>query len=404
MGISRRPTLIALLAILGCLAGGLPSSSAAPGVNGRRIKIGIHAPVTGAVPLPSDSVDRAARLYWRWLRHKDQTINRRNVRVVLRNDQSNPSTAVAVCKELVEEHNVFLLAGTLQSGLPYQSHACARYAESVGVPYVALGGQEGIVRSFNRYFAITATLRKQARLLADLFVERLRGRRRTNGVVWINDPAFAGAHNAFARALERRNADVDYDRTVARNAGTTEARLIVEEMRLAEVDNVFFIHTPIFFLNVLKQADTQGFEPRWTGVGPGIGGNDEVARTACGGGATLDGAKFLSALPAFLDRDRFDRRHDRAMNAIYPQSEGNDTTWLGWATSKALRKMLERPGRRLTRARFARRVERARIRTGILPTIRFRPRDHFGGRGVHVLTARCKDRRWHTTNAFVTDF
>ena len=404
MGIRRRLSLIAVIAILGCLAGNLPSSMATTGVSRRRIKIGIHAPITGAVPLSSSSVERGARLYWRWLRHEDQSINRRNVRVVLRNDQSNPSTAVAVCKEMVEDRNVFLLAGTLQSGLPGASHACARYAESVGVPYVSLGGPTALVRNFRRYFAITATLRRQARLLADMFVERLRGRRRTNGIVWIDDPFFSEPHDAFVSAMESRNAEVGYDRSLSRNAGTAEARAVVQEMQLAGVQNVFIIHTPIFFINVLKQANTQNFDPAWSGIGPGIGGNDQIPRTSCSDGDSVAGARFLSAVPAFVDRDDFDARHDRAMDAVYGGAAGDDTTWLGWATSKALRKMLAKPGRRLTRARFERTVERARIRTNILPKIRFRRSDHFGARGVHVLRANCTDGRWHTARAFVTDF
>ena len=404
MGIRRRLTLIAVIAILGCLAGDLPSSMATTGVSRRRIKIGIHAPITGAVPLASSSVEKGARLYWRWLRHQDRTIHRRNVRVVLRNDQSNPSTAVAVCKEMVEDRNVFLLAGTLQSGLPGASHACARYAESVGVPYVSLGGPTGVVRSFQRYFAITATLRRQARLLADMFIERLRARRRTNGVVWISDPYFSEAHDVFVSAMERRNAEIAYDRSLSHNAGTAEARMVVEEMRIAGVDSVFLIHTPIFFINVLKQANTQDYDPVWTGVGPGIGGNDQIPRTSCPDGDSLAGARFLSPTPAFGDRNDFDRRHDRAMDVLYGGAPGDNTTWLGWATSKALRKMLAKPGQRLTRARFEHTVERARIGTNVLPKIRFRRSDHFGARGVHVLRAECTDRRWHTARAFVTGF
>ena len=396
---------IALVAAAAATVAVLPSAAgSSPGVSKGTIKIGLHAPVTGAVPLPVESVDKGARVFWRWLRLKQQPINGRHVRVFIRNDQANPSTAVAVCKEMVEDDNVFLLAGTLQSGVPSASHACARYAESVGVPYVGLGGPRSNVRLLERYFALTATFRRQAHLLADLLVDRLRSGRRTNGIVWVNDSLSAEAHTAFLRAMEAKNADVHYDRSVSRNAGTTEARTIVQEMQLAGVENVFFFHTPVFFLNVLKQANTQNFDPTWTGIGPGIGGTDQIVNISCSDGNSVDGARFLSALPAFADRNAFDPRHDRAMNRIYPNAGKNDVTWLGWATSKALRRMLKAPGRRLTRARFERSVERMRVRTGILPGIRFRPSDHFGGRGVHMLRASCSDRRWHTAGRFITDF
>lgn len=390
----------AVCALVGAL---LPSAvGAAPGVTRRTIKIGVHAPITGAVPLPSESVDRAARVFWRWLRLNDRRVNGRNVRVILRNDQTSPATAVAACKEMVEDLNVFMLAGTIQSGVPYQAEACARYAESVGVPYVSLGMRKGLFNGFDRYFAISKTYRGQVRLLADYFADQLQARGDTNGFVY-SSATDRETTTGFTNAMSRRDVPVSFVRSIPKNAGTSEARLVVQEMQAAGVQNVFFHHTPIFFMNVLKQADTAGFRPQWTGIDSGATRSDQVVDVSCAGGVSIDGARFLSPLPAFVDRDGFDRRHDRAMRRIYG-APGDSVTWLGWATSKALKKMLEQPGRRLTRARFERTVERSRIRTGILPSARFRPWDHFGGRAMHLLKAECSDRRWHTARRFVRDF
>ncbi len=358
--------------------------------------------MSGAVPLPNDSADRAARLFWRWLRARNRQIHGRNVSVVLRNDQTNPSQAVAVCKEMVEQERVFAL-GSLPAGLPYQIEACARYAESVGVPYVSLGVGRDFLENFDRYFAVSKTYPAQARLLADLFADRLRARREINGIVYSDSASMREPVAAFKRALDRRNVNLDYERSVSHMGGTTEARLVVEELRLAGVENVFFLHNPMFFLNVLKQADTQGYSPQWTGIDTGIPNRDVVVETSCDGGGSIDGARFLTPIPAYADRDSFDPRHDRAMRLIYG-SRGDVTTWMGWSLSKAIRRMLEKPGRKLTRARFERTVERSRIRTGILPQVRFRRDDHFGGRGIHLLRAECSDQRWHTARRFVNDF
>ena len=401
-----RSTFSKLIALTAACAVGLSllpaASSASPGVSGRIIRIGIHGPVTGAAPLPDDSAGRAARVYWRWLRANDRAINGRQVRVMLRNDQTNPSQAVAVCKEMVEEKRVFALA-SLPAGMPYQAEACARYAESVGVPYVSLGIMQQRLNRFERYFAVSAPYGRQGRLLADYFLDGLKARRETNGIVFPSATSWQEPIRAFKRAIERRGAEIAYERQVANNAGTSEARLIVEEMRLAGVENVFFIHTPLFFLNVLRQADTQDYSPQWTGIDSGIAHHDGVVNNGCEGGESIDRARFLSPIPAFADRDRFDRRHDRAMQRIYGSS-GDTTTWLGWAMSKALKRMLAEPGRKLTRARFERRVERSSFRTGVLPRVRFRPSDHFGGRAMHLLRADCSDSRWHTARRFVSDF
>lgn len=381
----------------------LPAAvSASPGIGRRTIRIGIHGPASGAVPLPNDTADEAAHLFWRWLRAKNRPINGRHVRVVLRNDQTNPSQAVAVCKEMVEEERVFLLA-SLPAALSDQAHACARYAESVGVPYISLGMIQDQFRMFELYFAVSRTYRGQAKLLADMFADRLRARRDVNGIVYSDSASSREPLAAFKRAMDRRNIDIAYERGVSHMAGASEARLVVEELMLAGVENVFFLHNPMFFMQVLNNANTRGYEPRWTGIDSGIAHRDVVAEAGCGGGSTVDGALFLSPIPAFHDRDSFDARHDRAMQRVYGAG-GDTTTWFGWALSKALKRMLQEPGRRLTRARFERRAERSRFRTGILPKVRFRPNDHFGGRGVHLLRADCSNERWHTARRFVSDF
>lgn len=404
--VGERGTLIrsmALAAVCAVAVSVLPAGvAAAPGVSRGTIRIGIHGPFSGAVPLPNDSADQAARVFWRWLRAKDHPINGRHVRVVLRNDQTNPAQAVAVCKEMVEGKRVFALA-SLPSALSDQIHACARYAESVGVPYISLGIIRDQLADFDRYFAVSATYPAQARLLADMFVDRLRARREVNGIVYSDAASSREPLAAFKRVLDRRNVEVAYERGVSHMAGTSEARLVVEELMLAGVENVYFLHNPMFFMQVLNNANTRGYEPVWTGIDSGIAHRDAVVESGCGGGDTLDGARFLSPIPAFLDRDTFDARHDRAMQRVYG-SGGDTTTWFGWSFSKALRRMLEKPGRKLTRPRFERRVERSAFRTGILPRVRFRPNDHFGGRGTHLLRADCTDSRWRTARRFVSDF
>jgi ABC-type branched-subunit amino acid transport system substrate-binding protein len=123
---------------------------AAPGVSRDTITIGLHAPLTGASPVPSDSVEKGKDLFFRWLESRGMDIGGRNVEVILRNDQFNPSTAVAVCKEMVEDEHVFMLMG-FQG--PDQMQACARYAASRDVPYVSPGSTTLALKELRNYFA-----------------------------------------------------------------------------------------------------------------------------------------------------------------------------------------------------------------------------------------------------------
>ncbi|MDQ4065296.1 MAG: ABC transporter substrate-binding protein, partial [Actinomycetota bacterium] len=208
--------------------------------------------------------------------------------------------------------------------------------------------------------------------------------------------------NRFEQAMTERNATVDYSRAVSRAAGAAEARVVVEEMKALGIDNAFALTSPVFFLQLLSEANTQDFHPLWTGIGLTMT-FDTVATVACRNDDTVR-ARFFSPYPAFADRDRFDPNFDRAVARFHSPRDADDFMWQLWAQSRILREMLERTGRRLTRNRFVSSVERSTIKTGIVPKLVYRPSDHFGGAAVHVLKLDCAQRRWVTNRAFVRDF
>jgi ABC-type branched-subunit amino acid transport system substrate-binding protein len=397
-----------LLTVLVLAAGVVPNAAGGtaerrPGVSRSEIKIGLHMPLTGAAPIASESASQGAEVYWKWLRQRGVKINGRYVRAILKNDNYNPSQAVAQCKELVEKDKVFMLAGIMQPTGVDQIQACARYAASVGVPYVSLGTSKIGLKGLPRYFAMTQTWARQGRMLADHLVSDLGARREKNGMLRHETPNTEDTHDAFVTAMSKKRAALDYDRAVSRNASQSEAQAVVAEMKAARIDNVFVLTSPVWFLQVLQAAENQNYRPLWVGIDGIAQSGDHVASVGCRNG-NLGRSHFLSALPAFANRDSFDKRHDRAMRKVY-EDPGDSITWLGWAGSKAIRKLLEGAGRRLTRARFAESVERRRnVRTGILPPFGFRPRDHFGGRGTHVLSVDCNEPRWVTVRRFVRNF
>jgi branched-chain amino acid transport system substrate-binding protein len=319
----------------------------------------------------------------------------RTVETVLKNDQYNPSTAVAVCKEMVEKDKVFLLSGSAGTD---QIQACARYAESVGVPYVSAGVTESLVSTFRTYFTTSTTYPDQAPLLVDYMKNKLGAAGEKNGMLFFDTASFKDAHDTFKAAASRAGVPISYDRQVSKNAGTSEARQVVQEMKLANIENVFVLTSPVWWLNVLKQADTQAFAPQWVGVGISMT-FDTVAAVGCGGGNSIDGSKFFSPFPAWVDRARYDTEFDKAYQQFYGNSgkASDDFVWLSWSGTKTIWQMLEATGKDPTREKFIYAVERLRnLRNGIGPTLNFSPTDHFGADSTYVSEARCSDRKWHT--------
>ena len=362
----------------------------------KTIVLGLHAPITGFAPIPSQSLGPASRIYWKWLRHQGRTINGHNVKVVLKNDNGNPSEAAKVCRRMVKEDGADVLAGVLHNAHgSVQSQVCARVAASLGVPYVSLGGTTPLVDNLSEYFAISMTFRAQGRSLANYFIEKMKGRSRRNGFVSFDTPHHREATNAFRRRLEARKGESTVERLIARTAGASEAQAVATELNAAGVQNVFVFTTPTFFVQLRQAADNQNFHPRWASLGITMTHDDDYLGIQCGGSGPFRG-RFFSPIPAFQDRDRYDKNFDRAAAELYPGTK-NEIMWQGWATAKQIAAMLRKAGRRFTTRNFIDGVEGAgRLGSGIMPGVRFTKKDHFGASSTHVLFPRCSDERWHT--------
>jgi branched-chain amino acid transport system substrate-binding protein len=373
---------------------GVPGGGDTTGVTSKTIKIGLHAPITGAAPVPQASFERGKDLYWEWLRRNNQSINGRDVVVVSRNDNYNPSQAVAVCQEMVEEEKVFMLFGLAGTD---QIQACARYAESVGVPYLSAGVTETGLTSLRTYFALWMSYKQQGPLLADMAVDKLGGRNKVNGMVRFQTPNFQDAHDSWVSAMGSRGARVSYDRAVPKTAGASDAQTVATELRQRGVDIVYILTSPSWFIQLANAAAQQGYRPQWIGAGI-TKGLDTVANVACRNQNSIQNARFLHPVPAFVDSNRFDPDFRRA-------GGNDDIQWGLWGGSKGVAALLRAPGKDLSRERFVYFAERMRsVRTGVLPPVSFSPTDHFGGSQMHLLRADCSNGRFVTEQAFVSNF
>jgi branched-chain amino acid transport system substrate-binding protein len=371
---------------------GGPTGGNTTGVSGSTIKIGIHAPITGAAPVPQSSFNSGKDLYWRYLKRIGKSIAGRDVEVVFRDDQYNPSHAVAVCKEMVQKEHVFALVGIAGTD---QIQACARYAASAGVPYLSAGVTQNGLTGLRNYFAMWMSYVQQGPLLADELVSTLGAKQKKNGMVWFQTPNFVDAHNSFISAMRSRRARVQYDRTVSKTASTADAQAVATQLKQLGIKNVYVLTSPKFFLELASAAATQNYRPQWVGLGITMGINT-VARVGCRNNA-IQGARFFSPYPGIADADRFDP-------AFHKAGGQDDIEWGLWGASKVIGRMLVAAGHNLTRERFVYFAERVGASTGVFPPVHFSPSDHFGGNAMHVLRANCKKDQWVTARAFVSHF
>lgn len=375
------------------IAPGEPSGGDSTGVEEKVIRIGIHAPITGAAPVPAPSFDKGKDLYWNWLKSQNKSIFGRTVEVYGHNDEFDPSVAVQECQEMVEDEKVFLIIGVAGAD---QITRCAQYANSVGVPYISAGVTENGVNTLSTYFAIWASYKAQAPLLVDYMTTKLGAKGERNGMVYFNTPGFLDGRAAWEDAMSDAGASVDYMRAVPKNAGQTDAATVATDLCQQQIKNVNVLASPTFFIQLANEAERQ-CDIQWVGVGLTMT-IDTVASVACRNRSSINNAKFLSPFPAYVDSNRFD--------PDFRKAGGTDDIMFGlWGMSKILHQMLLKPGKNLTRERFMYHVQNmGKISTGVLPDVQFSPTDHFGGTEMHLSRADCARNVWTTEIPFFGGF
>jgi branched-chain amino acid transport system substrate-binding protein len=376
--------------------GGGPKAPGAPrapqgggdttGVTDTTIKIGVHAPVTGAAAFPQRSFEQGIGVYADYINRKGG-IHGRKLEIFFRDDKFDPNSARTACKELAEQQKVFMLIG---GGGADQIDACARYAASIGVPYLSAGVHEtrpslGSLGSVSTYFAGSLTYEQQVPLLARLVGSQFKGQKvalivadndSLNNFYAVANSAIkkvAGSNLVLARRIPKKT-DVD-------------APAIATQICNSGAKAVVWNASPSGLINVSKSMTC-----RVTFLGPGLTNGLNIVATA--GCPTVDGAMFYSPFPGL---DKIDQM-DPTFRPAYRQKNGSDPDDLAiavWGLEKLVGQMLQATGKQLSREAFMGTVAKVKaFNTGVYPNTNFSSR--FGGTAMHLLQADCGRQQYRT--------
>lgn len=367
------------------------------GITDDRIVIGIHAPVTGAAPFPQNSFEAGDDIYFQFINDQGG-IHGRRVQVVFRDDKFDPRSAVAACREMVENDKAFLLIG---GGGSDQIGACAAYANSVGVPYLSAGVQTDRLDELRGYFALSLTYAQQAPLLADMLVKQFAGQ--PVAVVVAQGENLDDYYDAQLRALGDVGIDPVYEKRIPKTTSQSDALNLARELQASGAQVVIFNASPVSFLNIAAAGAGQGYRPRY--VGPGVtNGLNTVANVGCGAANSVDKARFFSPFPQLDVIDQIDPDFRPAYRR-YAGSEPDDLGIALWGLDKLVAAMLEAAGPDVSRQSFVQLLESGQpFETGVFPPVRYSAENHFGGSSVHVLEASCSSRTYRTIGTFVRGF
>jgi ABC-type branched-subunit amino acid transport system substrate-binding protein len=383
----------------GAAAGG-GTAAAGPGdrtgITDTEIRIGIHAPVTGAAPIPQNAFEEGKEVYWNTPEGK---VYGRKVKVFFEDDKFDPATAVQKCKKMVEQDKVFLLVG---GGGADQITACAKYAQSVGVPYLSAGVNEDGLANLRSYFALSTTYSQQSPILTQLISKRFPGKK--VGIAVADSGSFNDAYASIKRSFQAAGFQIVYDKRIPKSANAGDGANIASAMQASGAEVVYFLSSPTTFLYVAAGLNPV-YSPQF--VGPGItSGLATVAEVGCQGRKGVDKAIFLSPFPQLDVIDRIDPGYQKAYQAQLGK-KGGDLGLALWGLSKHLKTMFDAAGKDMSRQSFVATIEGGKpFAGGVYPPVTYSARNHFGGSQVHAVQADCSTTpgTFKTIATFVSGF
>jgi ABC-type branched-subunit amino acid transport system substrate-binding protein len=368
------------------------------GVTATAINLAVHAPVTGAAPLPSESFDKSKDLYWRYVTEMkgEKVLGRSKVTVSFKDDKYTPNTAIQACRELASSS--FLLVG---AGGTDQIQACAQFAEKSGVPYLSAGVTEVGLTGLKDYFATGMTYAEQSVLLAQYVKKNFAGKK--VAAIITDTPNFDDAAGAWDKAVKAQG--LNYFETLRHPKGNSSwITTYASRLKGAGVQVLFFLSSPLDYLQFAQQAGTQGFKPQYVGVGISKGLN-AVLSAGC---PDVDGGIFFSPFPG-LDWARKNLPEFFAAGQKFGVPT-DDLALALWGLASVEHEAFKRyeqvyKSTDLTREDF---VKMLQTQTGIAtksnPQLSFTPTDHFGASQVHVLKADCASGEHKTLATFASGF
>ncbi|MDQ1006623.1 branched-chain amino acid transport system substrate-binding protein [Streptomyces sp. V4I23] len=376
-------------------SGGGTSGPVPPGIGdptplkpGAPIKIGVHAPVTGAAAIPQNSIEHAVGVYADYI-NKKGGINGRKLQVKLENDNFDPSTAVSKCKSFIEQ-KYFLVIGSAGAD---QIDACARYANSRQWPYISGGVHEsnprlGSLNALQTYFAAYLTYEQQAPVITREMRAAFSGQK-VGLIVAENDNLDNYAKiqgNSLKQAFGTKLVLNDRAPKKIQAEATSIAAKICNSGAKAVVWNA----SPGGLVNVSKALTCSV-----KFYGPGNTSGLNVVAT--GGCPQIDGARFFSSFPQLDRMDSIDPEFRKAYKAKNGGADPDDIAINAWGLEKLVGQMLQAAGKNLSHRTFMATLNSGKtFDAGVFPSVKFAPNKRFGGSAMYLLEADCGSRQYKT--------
>ena len=369
------------------------------GISNDVIKIGMHAPITGAAAI--ETFSDGAGVYSEW-RGKTKALGNREVELETRDDEFDPSTAQTACRDLIEREKVFVLLGAAGAD---QIQACARTASQRGVPYISPGVTQGVFDQLAGYFAVSETYNQQNVQLWQLVTKQIK--KKKMGVILTDSPLLDETRDHILATAPKAGIEVLQPIHRIRkdaNKGETDTKAQALRDQGAEVVYALISPTPLGFL--ASGMTEQAYFP--TIIGPGLSNGINLVATALCAQNQSD-VQYLHPSVQMDVVDQYDVNYQPAYRERNgASSRPDDIGLLLWGIEKTVGLMLEAAGPDMSRQSFIQTIKSGKtFESNVFAPVKFGAMPHFGATQVVHLKAQCAPPRYNTqnpSNAFVSGF
>lgn len=340
--------LVAALAAAGTdVARRAEAAHPVPGVTKDTITLGTWMPLTGPAA-QWGIIGRSIEAYFTYVNETQGGVHGRKLRLVIEDDQYQPSRTVAAVKKMVEQDGVFAFVAGL--GTP-NGTAVMPYLLDKGVPHIApsTGSARWSTPPKRLYVAWQLNYPTEASILTKYGVETLKKRR--FAVFYQNDDYGREGLEGAREYLKRRGVELVAE--VAYNTTDTDLSAQALKLKQSAAEAVLAWPTVKHAAMLTKETKKIGFEPVW--LWSGTVNDPTVVKLSDG---QVEGHYFIGWLPSSDDEANPIVREFRATFPKY--APGQPITKFGvygWGQARLVVEALRRAGPDVDRERLIAAVE-----------------------------------------------
>lgn len=350
------------------------------GVTDTEIVIGSYGPLTGPAALWGNIV-KGTDAYFKMI-NEEGGINGRKIKFVFKDDEYNPSKTVPAVRELIQQDEVFAIAGGIGTAT---NMSVAGFLEENNVPWITpmSGATHWTYPTKENIFTVFPLYFDEGQIMAEYAINELQAQK--VGVIYVNDDFGKSGLIGVKHKLQEKN--MDFVAALPVEPTDTDLSSHVARLKESGAEVVFLWVTPRHAAIVLGTSAVVDFKPRWMAS---LVLSDMALMHNITKGA-WEGVYFtyLSGVMATDESDPGFMKYKAAFAKYYPEERWGTFAAIGFVFLEPLVEGLKRAGKDLTRESFLEAmagIQNMQL-TGGTP-ISFSKENHLGTRSLCIL--RCQ--------------